>query len=268
MDGTTENTSPIVNQAAPTDATTEESGEMTVQLAQAAAAVQVASPGRGAEDSIEGFDLGIIARAAAQATGLSRRRQTLCGDVVLRLPPSARREHPRGANIQHLCPRMHVDSGRVVFNFIVQALMGEPITVYGDGRQTRSFRYVDDIVKGLVKLMHAPGYVVGPVNLGNPIDISVRALAEMIIDMTGSKSPIVFKPLPQDDPRQRQPDIDLARKCLAWEPVVPLKEGLVKTIQYFDRLLAARTVPQLLPLHRVGETETYRDAAVALGADL
>ena len=165
-------------------------------------------------------------------------------------------------------PRMHVDSGRVVFNFIVQALMGEPITVYGDGRQTRSFRYVDDIVKGLVKLMHAPGNVVGPVNLGNPIEISVRALAEMIIDMTGSKSPIVFKPLPQDGPRQRQPDIDLARKCLAWEPVVPVKEGLVKTIQYFDRLLAARTVPQLLPLHRIGETETYRDAAVALGADL
>ena len=160
------------------------------------------------------------------------------------------------------------DDGRVVFNFIVQALMGEPITVYGDGRQTRSFRYVDDIAKGLVKLMHAPGNVVGPVNLGNPIDISVRALAEMIIDMTGSKSPIVFKPLPQDDPRQQQPDIDLARKCLAWEPVVPLKEGLVKTIQYFDRLLAARTVPQLLPLHRVDETERSRDAAVALGADL
>ncbi len=130
-------------------------------------------------------------------------------------------------------PRMHPDDGRVVSNFIVQALEGRPITIYGDGSQTRSFCFVDDLVEGLMRLMDAPDAVTGPVNLGNPHEMTVGQLAETVVAMVGSKSEIVYQPLPQDDPLQRRPDIGLARAKLGWEPVVPLAEGLERTIQYF-----------------------------------
>ena len=133
-------------------------------------------------------------------------------------------------------PRMHPDDGRVVSNFIVQALRGEDITVYGDGSQTRSFCYVDDLLDGMQKLMEHPS-LLGPVNIGNPNEFTIRKLAETVIDLTGSKSRIVERPLPGDDPRQRQPDIALARKELGWAPKVELHEGLKKTIAYFDELL-------------------------------
>ncbi len=134
-------------------------------------------------------------------------------------------------------PRMHPDDGRVVSNFIVQALKGLPITLYGDGSQTRSFCYVSDLVDGLIDLMEAPDDVTGPVNLGNPAEMTIRQLAELVIDMTGAKSPLVEKPLPGDDPTQRCPDIGLAKSALAWEPKVGLKEGLEKTIAYFEDTL-------------------------------
>lgn len=133
-------------------------------------------------------------------------------------------------------PRMHPDDGRVVSNFIVQALRGEDITVYGDGSQTRSFCYVDDLLDGMTKLMEHPT-LLGPVNIGNPNEFTIRQLAEAVIDMTGSRSRIVEKPLPGDDPKQRRPDISLARRELGWEPTIELREGLVKTIAYFDDLL-------------------------------
>jgi len=134
-------------------------------------------------------------------------------------------------------PRMHANDGRVVSNFVVQALKGEPITLYGDGSQTRSFCYVDDLVGGLVRLMETPSAVTGPINLGNPVECSMRALAERVIDVTGSASAIVEKPLPQDDPRQRQPDIGLAERTLDWRPTTDLETGLAKTIAYFEALL-------------------------------
>ena len=134
-------------------------------------------------------------------------------------------------------PRMHPNDGRVVSNFIVQALKNEPITVYGDGTQTRSFCYVDDMIEGIVKMMNSPDDFTGPVNLGNPEEYRVIELAEKIIDLTGSKSKIVFKPLPQDDPKRRRPDITLAEKKLEWKPRTPLEDGLKKTIAYFDKLL-------------------------------
>lgn len=136
-------------------------------------------------------------------------------------------------------PRMHPNDGRVVSNFIIQALTNRPITVYGDGSQTRSFCYVDDMIEGLVRLMNTPDDFTGPVNLGNPHEVSILELAETIIELTGSKSEIVFKPLPYDDPRRRCPDITLARTVLQWEPKVPLREGLKKTIEYFDNCLRA-----------------------------
>ncbi|MEW6067183.1 MAG: UDP-glucuronic acid decarboxylase family protein [Nitrospirota bacterium] len=134
-------------------------------------------------------------------------------------------------------PRMHPNDGRVVSNFIMQALKGEDITVFGDGTQTRSFCYVDDMVVGFIKLMNSPDDFTGPVNLGNPDEFSILELAEKVIKLTGSKSKIVFKPLPQDDPKQRQPDISLAKKALKWEPKNRLEEGLKKTIAYFKKLL-------------------------------
>ena len=134
-------------------------------------------------------------------------------------------------------PRMHPHDGRVVSNFIVQALRGEPITIYGKGKQTRSFCYVDDLVDGLVRLMNSPDAFTGPVNLGNPTEFTILELAEMVLELTGSQSEMVFKPLPSDDPIQRKPDIGLARKHLEWQPKVPLREGLHKTIDYFDNLL-------------------------------
>lgn len=142
-------------------------------------------------------------------------------------------------------PRMHPNDGRVVSNFIVQALRNQPITVFGDGSQTRSFCYVDDLIDGMVRLMNSPDEFTGPVNLGNPREFTVRELAEKIISLTGSSSSLVFKPLPQDDPRQRQPDISLARKQLAWEPKIPLEQGLTKTIEYFNAVL--RNSPPVQP---------------------
>ncbi|QXP90539.1 UDP-glucuronic acid decarboxylase family protein [Methylococcus capsulatus] len=134
-------------------------------------------------------------------------------------------------------PRMHPNDGRVVSNFIVQALKGQPITLYGDGEQTRSFCYVSDLIDGFIRLMDSPDDFTGPVNLGNPGEFTIRQLAEKIIAMTGSSSKLVYQPLPVDDPRQRRPDIGLAKEKLGWEPRIPLEEGLVHTIAYFDDLL-------------------------------
>ena len=131
-------------------------------------------------------------------------------------------------------PRMHPNDGRVVSNFIVQALKNKDITVYGDGSQTRSFCYIDDLVDGLVRLMDSKRDIVGPVNLGNPTEFTIRRLAEMVIDLTGSTSRMIHRPLPQDDPRQRQPDISKAQELLGWQPALPLADGLTKTIAYFD----------------------------------
>jgi UDP-glucuronate decarboxylase len=136
-------------------------------------------------------------------------------------------------------PRMHPNDGRVVSNFIVQALKGEAITIFGEGSQTRSFCYVDDLVDGLVRLMESSDDVTGPINIGNPGEFTIRQLAERIIAMTGSKSKLVFKPLPSDDPTQRRPDITLARTKLDWKPSVDLDAGLAKTIDYFRAFLAA-----------------------------
>ncbi len=130
-------------------------------------------------------------------------------------------------------PRMHPDDGRVVSNFIVQALKGETLTVYGDGNQTRSFCYVDDMIAGMIKMMNSPKGFTGPVNLGNPAEYRVKDLAEMIIGLTGSNSRIDYHPLPMDDPRRRQPDIGLAREKLDWEPRIRVEEGLKKTVAYF-----------------------------------
>ena len=135
-------------------------------------------------------------------------------------------------------PRMHPRDGRVVSNFIVQAIKGEPITLYGDGSQTRSFCYVDDLIDGFVRLMDGPAEFTGPVNLGNPGEFTIRALAEKVLAVTGSRSELEFRPLPADDPKQRQPDITLARARLGWAPIVPLEEGLVPTIEYFRRIPA------------------------------
>lgn len=137
-------------------------------------------------------------------------------------------------------PRMAADDGRVVSNFIVQALRGEPLTIYGDGSQTRSFCYVDDLVGGLIALMENKSDETGPVNLGNPGEFTMLELADLVLELTGSSSKVEHRPLPQDDPKQRQPQIDKAKKVLGWEPKVPLKEGLVKTIAYFDQKLKAQ----------------------------
>lgn len=137
-------------------------------------------------------------------------------------------------------PRMHPNDGRVVSNFIMQALQGEAITVFGDGRQTRSFCYVDDMIEGLIKLMESPENFTGPVNLGNPEEISILELAEKIIKLTGSISNIILSPLPQDDPKQRCPDISLAKEKLNWKPTVAFDEGLMRTIEYFEGLLTGK----------------------------
>jgi UDP-glucuronate decarboxylase len=139
-------------------------------------------------------------------------------------------------------PRMHPNDGRVVSNFIVQALLGRDITVYGDGSQTRSFCYVDDLLDGLIRFMATPAEVTGPVNIGNPDEFSILELATMVIGLTGSRSRIVHRPLPQDDPKQRRPDISRAQELLNWTPSTALKEGLVSTISYFDRLLSDEKV--------------------------
>ncbi len=136
-------------------------------------------------------------------------------------------------------PKMHPNDGRVVSNFIVQALNGKDITIYGEGKQTRSFCYVDDLIEGFVRIMNSEKKIIGPINLGNPMEFTIRQLAEQIIQLTGSRSKLIFKPLPQDDPKQRQPDISLASEKLGWKPYVMLEEGLLKTIHYFDELLTS-----------------------------
>ncbi len=140
-------------------------------------------------------------------------------------------------------PRMHPNDGRVISNFIVQALRKQDITVYGDGSQTRSFCYVDDLVDGLIRLMETSDDVTGPINLGNPVEFTIRELAETTIALTGSSSKIVHQPLPPDDPKQRQPDITRAQELLGWKPKVQLEEGLRKAIEYFDRLLGSGLAP-------------------------
>jgi UDP-glucuronate decarboxylase len=134
-------------------------------------------------------------------------------------------------------PRMYPNDGRVVSNFIVQALRNEPITIYGDGSQSRSFCYVDDLIKGMVKLMESDRAITGPINIGNPNEFKIIELAELVLNLTGSQSKITFKPLPQDDPKQRQPDISLAKAKLDWEPKVKLEDGLRETIIYFKKVL-------------------------------
>ncbi|MHB1266714.1 MAG: UDP-glucuronic acid decarboxylase family protein [Acidithiobacillus ferriphilus] len=134
-------------------------------------------------------------------------------------------------------PRMHPNDGRVVSNFIVQALSGKDITIYGGGAQTRSFCYVDDLIDGFIKMMGSHGEVTGPINMGNPAEFKIKELAEIILEMIGGKSKLVFKPLPQDDPKQRQPDITYAQKTLSWMPQIKLEQGLEKTIDYFRNFL-------------------------------
>lgn len=135
-------------------------------------------------------------------------------------------------------PRMHINDGRVVSNFIVQALRGEDITLYGNGTQTRSFCYVDDLIEGIVRIMNTPAEITGPINLGNPVEFTIRQLAELVIELVGSTSTLTYKPLPSDDPKQRQPDITLANETLNWEPMIDLCTGLLKTIEYFDAELS------------------------------
>ncbi|RXF70951.1 UDP-glucuronic acid decarboxylase family protein [Hansschlegelia zhihuaiae] len=162
-----------------------------------------------------------------------------------------RRQHHLAVRVARIFntygPNMHPNDGRVVSNFIVQALRNEPITIYGEGEQTRSFCYVDDLVEGLMRLMNVPGDVPLPVNIGNPTEITIGELARLVIDLTGSRSQIVRRPLPEDDPTRRRPDIERARELLKWRPKVSLEDGLEHTIAYFDRLIAGQADP-VLPL--------------------
>jgi UDP-glucuronate decarboxylase len=135
-------------------------------------------------------------------------------------------------------PRMHPHDGRVVSNFIVQALKGEDITIYGDGSQTRSFCYVDDLVEGMLRMMSTPLEVTGPINIGNPGEFTIRELAELVIELTATKSKLIFQPLPSDDPKQRKPNVSKAKEILGWEPKIQLRQGLEKTVGYFDKLLS------------------------------
>ena len=159
-------------------------------------------------------------------------------------------------------PRMHAADGRVVSNFIVQALRGEDITIYGEGEQTRSFCYVDDLVEGFLRLMDTSPDVTGPINLGNPNEYTIRQLAERTLAIVGSKSKLVQRPLPQDDPRQRRPDIGIARETLGWQPTVELDEGLRRTVAYFDKLLSDDTrqrvsAPRIAPDVVEGEPVSF-----------
>jgi UDP-glucuronate decarboxylase len=142
-------------------------------------------------------------------------------------------------------PRMHPNDGRVVSNFIVQALQGRNITVYGDGSQTRSFSYVDDLIEGMLGMMSTPPEVTGPINIGNPTEFTIRELAELVIELTASKSKLNFDPLPSDDPKQRKPDISKVKAAIGWEPKTQLREGLAKTIAYFDKMLSDGSIPAL-----------------------
>jgi UDP-glucuronate decarboxylase len=142
-------------------------------------------------------------------------------------------------------PRMHPNDGRVVSNFIVQALQGHDITIFGDGSQTRSFCYVDDLIDGMLRMMNTPPEVTGPINIGNPGEFTIRELAELVIELTASKSKLIFEDLPSDDPRQRRPDISKAKAVLGWEPKTQLREGLIRTIAYFERMLSEGKTPAL-----------------------
>jgi len=143
-------------------------------------------------------------------------------------------------------PNMATYDGRVVSNFITQALQNKPLTIYGDGKQTRSFCYVDDLITGIIAMMHSPKEFLGPVNLGNPDEFTILQLGKLIIDLTNSKSTIIFKPLPPDDPVKRNPDIALAKTTLSWKPTIKLQEGLEKTISYFQAQLKPSTKPSML----------------------
>ncbi len=153
------------------------------------------------------------------------------------------RQHGLGIKVARIFntygPRMHLNDGRVVSNFVVQALQGKPLTVFGDGKQSRSFCFVDDLIEAMIRLFNCPHNITGPINIGNPDEFTILELAEHVIEITGSKSEIIFKHLPIDDPRQRKPDIALAKQVLDWEPTVPLKKGLEKTIAYFDEMLGS-----------------------------
>lgn len=154
-----------------------------------------------------------------------------------------RRQHDMAIKVVRIFntygPNMHPNDGRVVSNFIVQALQNRPITIYGKGTQTRSFCYVDDMIEGFVRMMATPFEMTGPVNLGNPGEFTMLELAEVILELTDSKSQLTFEPLPHDDPQQRRPDITLAKESMDWQPTIPLREGLQKTIAYFDQLLSS-----------------------------
>jgi UDP-glucuronate decarboxylase len=147
-------------------------------------------------------------------------------------------------------PRMHPSDGRVVSNFIMQALQDQDITLFGDGGQTRAFCYVDDLIDGFIRMMATPAEVTGPINIGNPGEFTIRELAELVVDLTGSRSKLIYRPLPTDDPKQRQPNIDKARELLGWEPKVALREGLLKTIAYFDDLLRRNENPLAIAASR------------------
>jgi UDP-glucuronate decarboxylase len=157
------------------------------------------------------------------------------------------RQHKLAAKVVRIFntygPRMHPNDGRVVSNFIVQALRNHDLTLYGDGQQTRSFCYVDDLIEAMIRMMATPPSVTGPVNIGNPSEFSIRELAELVLELTGSKSKLVFRPLPTDDPKQRKPDISRAEAELGWRPTIPLRDGLEKTIRYFDELLRRNAEP-------------------------
>jgi UDP-glucuronate decarboxylase len=152
---------------------------------------------------------------------------------------------------------MHPDDGRVVSNLIVQALKNEPMTIYGDGSQTRSFCYVDDLIDGLIVMMATPDEVTGPVNLGNPGEFTIRELAEQVLAITGSNSELIHKPLPSDDPRQRKPNIALAQSILGWTPKIPLEEGLLRTVDYFDQLLDQPQKPVLTVFPGSGDSSVH-----------
>ena len=161
------------------------------------------------------------------------------------------RQHKLNAKVLRIFntygPRMHPNDGRVVSNFIVQALSGKNITIYGDGSQTRSFCYVDDLIEAMIRMMATSKDTTGPINVGNPSEFTIKELGELVLELTGSKSRLIYAPLPSDDPKQRQPDITKAKEKLGWEPTVPLRVGLIKTIDYFDDLLRRGDGP-----HEVG----------------
>jgi UDP-glucuronate decarboxylase len=161
------------------------------------------------------------------------------------LPPAVQYCDQGRANLQHVRAAHAPNDGRVVSNFIVQALQGRNITIYGDGSQTRSFCYVDDLIEGMLRMMSTPPEVTGPINIGNPWEFTIGELAELVVELTASKSKLNFEPLPSDDHNQRQPDISRVKDVLGWEPKIQLREGLAKTITYFDETLSERSISAL-----------------------